>query len=215
MPRYWFRPKRFWKWFAFYHPVSRKGWAVTLILLGIAGLIFSAIDSRSHSVSDTLINFAPFAIVLMLIFDTLCFRYGEYPAWWRKRNGRKGASRLLFLQRWFDWWSIPHFLFGVVMALLASVLLLPLPFVFVVTLGIAILWEWFESFVRLREASGNSVVDVLLPLVSFIATSSILGSARLPYEQRLSLFIIITLLYLFLNFLAWRARMGRDHDFDS
>lgn len=82
---YWFRPMRFWKWFAFYYPASRRGWGVTFILLGLAGSIFAFIDSQSHSVSDTLIGFAPWAITLMTLFDMLCFRHGEYPAWWRER----------------------------------------------------------------------------------------------------------------------------------
>lgn len=86
--KYWFRPKQFWKWFAFYYPSSRRGWAITFLLLGIGGLIFSFIDSRSHSGSDTLFNFAPWAIALMLIFDILCFRYGEYPSWWKKNRFR-------------------------------------------------------------------------------------------------------------------------------
>ncbi len=83
--RYWFKPARFFKWFAFYYPVSRRGWGVTLILFGVAGIIFSFIDSRSHSGSDTLIAFAPWAIALMALFDMLCFRHGEYPSWWRKK----------------------------------------------------------------------------------------------------------------------------------
>ena len=81
---YWFRPARFWKWFAFYYPVSRRGWGVTLVLIGVAGLLFSFIDQQSYSVSDTLIAFAPWAIALLAVFDMLCFRHGEYPSWWRK-----------------------------------------------------------------------------------------------------------------------------------
>lgn len=81
---YWFRPARFWRWFAFYYPSSRRGWGVTLMLLGLGGFSFSLIDSQSHSVSDTLINFAPWAIALMAIYDMLCFRHGEYPYWWQK-----------------------------------------------------------------------------------------------------------------------------------
>jgi len=84
--KYWFKPARFWKWFAFYYPVSRRGWGVTFILIGIGALIFVFIDNRSHSGSDMLLNFAPWAIILMMFFDMLCFRHGEYPSWWRKRK---------------------------------------------------------------------------------------------------------------------------------
>ena len=82
--RYWFRPKRFLGWFAFYVPTSLGGWFATLFLLSFATAFFFLIDRQSHSVSDTLINFAPYAVMLMLVFDILCFRLGEYPSWWRK-----------------------------------------------------------------------------------------------------------------------------------
>ena len=83
---YWFRPKRFWGWFAFYVPTSRAGWIATLILLALAVLLFRAIDAESHSGSDTLLSFAPWAIALLALFDLLCFRFGEYPSWWRKKK---------------------------------------------------------------------------------------------------------------------------------
>lgn len=84
--KYWFRPARFWKWFAFYYPVSKEGWVVTTFLLLIGGKLFLIIDSRSHSVSDTLIGFAPWFIALACIFDLLCFRRGLYPSWWKQHK---------------------------------------------------------------------------------------------------------------------------------
>jgi len=84
--KYWFRPKKFWKYFACYVPTSRAGWLASLILAIIAVLIFYYIDQRSHSVSDTLINFAPWFIMILVIADSLCFRFGEYPSWWRKEK---------------------------------------------------------------------------------------------------------------------------------
>lgn len=81
---YWFKPARFWKWFACYYPVSKEGWSVTLVLLGLVVGVFLYIDSRSHSVADTLIGFAPWGIALGALFDLLCFRRGEYPHWWRR-----------------------------------------------------------------------------------------------------------------------------------
>ena len=84
--RYWFKPARFWKWFAFYYPVSRAGWVATMFLVGLAVMTFLLIDSRSHSGSDTLIGFAPWFIALASVFDLLCFRCGEYPSWWHKHR---------------------------------------------------------------------------------------------------------------------------------
>lgn len=83
---YWFRPTRFWKWFAFYYPASKEGWLVTIFLFAMAGGLFYFVESRSHSVSDTLLGFAPWLIALASVFDLLCFRRGEYPSWWRREN---------------------------------------------------------------------------------------------------------------------------------
>jgi hypothetical protein len=80
MQKYWFKPARFWKWFASYYPVSWQGWVVTIALLAAAIKIFWLIDHQSHSVSDTLLNYAPWFIVLALLFDLACFRKGEYPS---------------------------------------------------------------------------------------------------------------------------------------
>jgi hypothetical protein len=84
--KYWFRPARFWKWFAFYYPVSKEGWIVTTVLFLLGIKIFLMIDSHSHSVSDTLIAFAPWFIALACVFDLLCFRRGLYPSWWKKQH---------------------------------------------------------------------------------------------------------------------------------
>ncbi|HEX5003320.1 MAG TPA: hypothetical protein VFW78_12565 [Bacteroidia bacterium] len=42
----------------FYVPANPVGWIVFLVALVYAVYVFIDIDSRSHSVSDTLINFA-------------------------------------------------------------------------------------------------------------------------------------------------------------
>ena len=84
MKRYWFKPKKFWKCFAAYYPVTKEGWCVTLILFAILMLIISYADAGSHSASDTLLKAAPGIIIVFLIFDIISFRTGEYPAWWKK-----------------------------------------------------------------------------------------------------------------------------------
>ena len=83
--RYWFRPKRFWGWFAAYYPTSWQGWLITLVLAALLVKVFWLVDQHSHSGSDTLIGVAPWAMIIFLIFDLLCFRTGEYPAWWRRK----------------------------------------------------------------------------------------------------------------------------------
>jgi hypothetical protein len=47
-------------------PVSFPGWIITLVSLAFAVYSFIEIDNRSHSVSDTLMNFV-FRLVLIAI----------------------------------------------------------------------------------------------------------------------------------------------------
>jgi hypothetical protein len=84
--RYWFRPKKFWGFFAFYYPSNLSGWIATLFLSALLIWAFSMADRHSHSSSDTLISFTPWAIAILAVFDLLCFRLGEYPSWWKKRQ---------------------------------------------------------------------------------------------------------------------------------
>ncbi len=52
--------------------------AIILILFIIAEIyMFIKIDSSSHSVSDTLINFVPFTIILFLIFFSMFYLLGK------------------------------------------------------------------------------------------------------------------------------------------
>ena len=84
MRKYWFKPKQFWRWFAAYYPVTKEGWITTIG--AIAAIVYIAVgaDAESHSISDTFFRMAPGVIVVLLIFDIISFRTGEYPAWWKK-----------------------------------------------------------------------------------------------------------------------------------
>lgn len=85
MRKYHFRPARL-GIFAIYYPSSPLGWIVSLILTALFTFFFIKIDQSSHSTSDKLLNFSPYALSIMLIFDLLCFRLGEYPSWWKKKD---------------------------------------------------------------------------------------------------------------------------------
>ena len=84
---YWFKPKQFWKWFAAYYPVSWQGWVVTLLAAVSFLAVLARADRESHSVSDTFYGAFPGAVIVLLVFDLISFRTGEYPSWWRKRGG--------------------------------------------------------------------------------------------------------------------------------
>lgn len=84
--RYWFKPKRFWGWFAAYYPVSAWGWFTAIFFGVVLVLVFAAVDRRSHSVSDTFFAFAPLAVVILILADLVTRLKGEYPAWWKKNK---------------------------------------------------------------------------------------------------------------------------------
>ena len=85
---YWFKPKRFWGIFAAYYPVTWEAWIITLATAAVLIGAFITVDADSHSASDTLIRLAPVMIVVLVIFDLISFRTGEYPSWWRRSTKR-------------------------------------------------------------------------------------------------------------------------------
>ena len=54
---------------------------IILFIVLLAGFYWA--DYNSHSASEALVKFAPILLIVLLIFDLLSFRMGEYPAWWR------------------------------------------------------------------------------------------------------------------------------------
>lgn len=85
MNQYWFKPKRFWKWFAAYYPASKEGMLITILALFLLAYSFIDADNASHSVSDTLYAFVPRALLILIIFDIITHVHGEYPWWWKKK----------------------------------------------------------------------------------------------------------------------------------
>jgi uncharacterized membrane protein AbrB (regulator of aidB expression) len=78
MHPYWFKPKRFWKVFAAYYPVSWQGFLVTVVTLLVALALCVVV------VSPLIYLLA--LMILGFIFDLICVRTGEYPSWWKKRG---------------------------------------------------------------------------------------------------------------------------------
>ena len=131
-------------------------------------------------------------------------------------NGDMKQIYYWYLKKSLDWWSIPHFLFGVVTALSALVFGWSVPVAFTATLGIALLWEYFVRRVRIREAPSNAKMDILLPLVAFILTIFLMNHTPLQTAQDRQSFLIIALsLYGFVNFIAWRAKLAHDREFEG
>lgn len=116
-------------------------------------------------------------------------------------------------KRPIDFWSIPHFLFGAVTALFAATLSIPSGAAFFSTLVLAILWELFEKKEKIRENIRNRIADVLLPLVAFPATLLFTQKVAVEQERRVALLATVSVLFLYVNLAAWRARSERDRDF--
>lgn len=122
-------------------------------------------------------------------------------------------TRLFDMKKLFDWWSVPHFLFGMITALTAIVFSFPTSYAFFATLYLALFWELLEKKYRLSEAPGNALIDILLPLSAFGITLLLVNRTDPNPEHHTALLIAVSLLYLCVNFFAWRARFDRDREF--
>lgn len=78
LARPWFVRKRYgWGW----TPVTWQGWLFLFIFLGLTAWNFLRIDRTSHSVSDTLMDFIPQTLILIIVFLFGCWKTGEKPKW--------------------------------------------------------------------------------------------------------------------------------------
>ena len=130
-----------------------------------------------------------------------------------KRLKQKLKKEIFDAKKLFFFFSVPHFMFGIVMALFAISFSWPASYTFLGMLVLALLWELLEKYVRLSEAPGNGWVDVVLPLLAFVITYLLVDQAALNHDRHLGLLTITLLLYLFINLIAWRARFEKDEDF--
>ena len=71
--KYWFGSKGGFGWY----PVNLKGWATLLIYFAFLIFVFVKIDSNSHSISDTLIGFAPFLFGATILLLFVCYLTGQ------------------------------------------------------------------------------------------------------------------------------------------
>jgi hypothetical protein len=57
----------------FFFPDSLIGWLIAIAALGYCVYLFIDIDSRSHSVSDTLMNFVFNALLVSVAYSIIAF----------------------------------------------------------------------------------------------------------------------------------------------
>lgn len=117
------------------------------------------------------------------------------------------------MKKFIDFWSVPHFLTGAVTALATSAFSWDPGIMFLVTLVLAILWEFFERGIKIGEEIKNVISDILLPLVAFPATYVFAQQAIDTSERRIALFVVVLIVYAYICTIAWRARAERDRDF--
>ncbi len=113
----------------------------------------------------------------------------------------------------FDPWSVPHFLFGMVIALGAITLQWPIPSSFFALLVAAFLWEYVERKVGIRERKGNPWMDIILPILAFGSTLLLVDQTPLHKKEQFALFVCVLLLFVCLNLIAWRARLRKEREF--
>ncbi len=120
--------------------------------------------------------------------------------WWQKGKA-------------FDLWSIPHFLFGVLMAFVPPLVGLSFLTALALTIILAMLWEIYEKFVEIKETIQNSLLDIILPIVAFTLTSYILRLYTFHYDELLVFAAAVGIVYLFTNISGWLAYRRRNRNF--
>lgn len=73
MKKHWFKPLGW-----VYRPTSFMGWIITLAMLFFCFLVFRAVDSHSHSASDTFFGIFPFVVPTFLLWNWLASKTSGY-----------------------------------------------------------------------------------------------------------------------------------------
>lgn len=115
--------------------------------------------------------------------------------------------------RALDLWSIPHFLFGILMAFVPPLTGLSLLAALSLTLILALVWELYEKLVDIKETVLNSLFDIILPIVAFTSTSYALLAYPLHPHDLLVVVSAVLFLYIFTNLSGWLAYRRRNRDF--
>jgi hypothetical protein len=63
----------------FFLPVTFAGWIILLAAIAYAVYVFIDIDSRSHSVSDTLINFVFSCLIIAAVYSLIAYFASRRP----------------------------------------------------------------------------------------------------------------------------------------
>lgn len=112
-------------------------------------------------------------------------------------------SKELWEHEFVDLWSIPHTLFGVVIAFgVAAFNKSTRDGWMFVTVG-ALLWELFEIVGRITEHTSNQIIDVVIALIGFGITMTIINHAP-PKNIRRSFYIVLGI-FIVTSIIGWLA----------
>ena len=120
--------------------------------------------------------------------------------WWEKRRG-------------FDLWSIPHFLFGVLMGMFPALTGISFLTALALTFALAMLWELYEKLIGIRETVPNILLDVVLSIAACVLTLYALIAYPLHPDDLLVVAVAVLALYTFTNLSGWFAYRRRNRDF--
>jgi hypothetical protein len=114
-----------------------------------------------------------------------------------------------------DLWSIPHFLYGILMGLLPPLIGISFPTAFVLLLILGLLWELYEKMIDVKETMMNIPFDFILPIASFAVSANILMSHAFAYQDILVVETAFFILYAYTNISGWVAYRRRKKEFMS
>ncbi len=115
--------------------------------------------------------------------------------------------------RAFDLWSIPHFLYGILTGMLPSLTEMPLLTALMLTIALAIVWEWYEKLIGIKETALNIAADFILPILAFTCISFLLRVYPLHPDSLSVILGAVVILYAYTNISGWLAYRRRNRAF--
>ncbi len=116
------------------------------------------------------------------------------------------STRRLWEQGYIDLWSIPHTLFGVLVAFLVPLTLSGFWIGLSITVVVAIVWELIERVTGLaaEEAISNSITDIAVAAAGFTLASLVLSALPDP-RIRDAAFAVLAVIWICTETLGWVA----------
>ena len=105
--------------------------------------------------------------------------------------------------KYLDFWSVIHFLSGVLLGILFGMLNITFLPALLLIIMLGIIFEVIEYFILGIETFPNKVVDVIISTIGFLI-------AFLLLPKSLLLFLILLVVWIILNIIGWIAILFKD-----